>query len=60
MITEDRMMVVQAVIDGNLPYEHVTLEEVTEVLSMLHDLVQDREKQRRPLSFAGLPSNMIH
>jgi hypothetical protein len=41
-MTEDRFMVVSAVLDGKIDASHVTLEEMKEVFAMLFEVIADK------------------
>jgi hypothetical protein len=43
MMTEDRKMVMQAVLEGKLDASHVTMEEIKEVENTIFELIADRK-----------------
>jgi hypothetical protein len=42
-MTEDRQMIMQAVLEGKLPADSVTMEELNEVHEVLFELICDRQ-----------------
>lgn len=42
MMSEDRKMVMQAVLEGKLDASHVTMEEIKEVEDLVFELIADR------------------
>jgi hypothetical protein len=44
-MTEERMMVFQAVLDGKLGVEHMTLEELNEIQNNLFEVIADKTSQ---------------
>jgi hypothetical protein len=43
MMTEDRKMVMQAVLEGKLDASHVTMEEIKELEETIFELIADRK-----------------
>ena len=41
-MTEDRLMVIESVLAGDIGVEHVTLEEMQEVLGLLFEAIADK------------------
>ena len=42
-MTEDRQMIMQAVLEGKLPADSVTMEELDEVQEVIFELICDRQ-----------------
>jgi len=63
MITEEREMVVQAVIAGDLDAEYLTLEEVKEVELLVFDLAMEKQLEEALLAgkavFWGLDGDPV-
>ena len=51
-MTEDRQMVMQAVLEGKLPADAVTMEELHEVEEILFELIADRKTPFQTCSLA--------
>ena len=63
-MTEDRLMVAQAVLEGLIGEEHLTTEEVDEMMELVADTVFDKlmaEAAERGCSvFAGFEDDPVH
>jgi hypothetical protein len=63
-MTEDRQMMVEAVVQGLIGEEHLTIEEINETIELLCDLSiekgLDEAKQRGCFVFSGSESELLH
>jgi hypothetical protein len=63
-MTEDRMMVAEAVVQGLVSEEHLTLSEINEMIEILSDVSihqgLENAKERGCIVFSGFDTELVH
>lgn len=59
-MTDDRIAVMRAVLEGKLSADYVTWDEIREVEEIVMNLIIDERVQNNPAVFSGMDNYIVH